>query len=82
MRHAIERNLMVIGEALNQAQRIDPSIAGRLPELRGVVDLRNVLIHGYYKVQHDIIWACIEREVEPLLEVVGRMLKEGAEEDC
>lgn len=65
-----------LGEALNQAQRIDETLEDRLPDLRGIVDLRNVLIHGYYKVKHDIVWASIEREVPPLRELVDELLRE------
>ena len=78
MRHAIERNLMIIGEALNQARRIDETIGERLPDLRGIVDFRNILIHGYYTVKHDIVWANIQREVGPLCETVECLLREYA----
>jgi uncharacterized protein with HEPN domain len=47
LRSAVERQLEIIGEALNQLSKADPQIADKIPDLRRVVALRNILIHGY-----------------------------------
>jgi len=44
---AVERKLEVIGEALSRAERADSTLVERVPDLRKVIGLRNVLAHGY-----------------------------------
>jgi uncharacterized protein with HEPN domain len=38
---AVERQLEVVGEALNQALHVDPSLDGRISEARRIVGFRN-----------------------------------------
>ncbi|MBQ7967750.1 MAG: DUF86 domain-containing protein, partial [Bacteroidaceae bacterium] len=45
LRRAIERNIEIIGEAMNRILRIDESIA--ITNARKIVDARNYIIHGY-----------------------------------
>jgi uncharacterized protein with HEPN domain len=56
LRSAVERQLEIMGEALGQLEKVAPELAERVPELRSAVDLRNILIHGYAKVNPRIIW--------------------------
>ncbi len=45
LQDAVERNLITIGEAVNQLLKHDPKIA--ISNARKIVDLRNRLTHGY-----------------------------------
>ena len=56
LRSAIERQLIGLGEALNQARHIDEDIVSLLPDLFGIIALRNRLIHGYDTVDNALIW--------------------------
>ncbi|MFB4202403.1 DUF86 domain-containing protein [Arhodomonas sp. KWT2] len=56
LRSAVERQLEIVGEALGQLEKVAPELAEEIPELRAAVDLRNILIHGYAKVNDRIIW--------------------------
>ena len=49
----------------------------RHPEVdwRGISGLRNVLVHGYFEVDLETIWAVIQHDV-PVLEGTVRMLLE------
>jgi uncharacterized protein with HEPN domain len=57
-------HLQIIGEA---AARLDSDgdPAQRLP-LRGIIGMRNVLVHGYFQVDDDLVWAVVEKELDPL----------------
>jgi uncharacterized protein with HEPN domain len=57
-------HLQIIGEA---AARLDPAgeAATSLP-LRGIVGMRNVLVHGYFQIDDDLVWKVVEQELDPL----------------
>lgn len=61
---AVERNIEIIGEAMNRILNQDPQIA--ITASRKIVDTRNRISHGYDSVSDDIIWAIIIRDL-PLL---------------
>ncbi|KDB51880.1 hypothetical protein X805_25220 [Sphaerotilus natans subsp. natans DSM 6575] len=56
LRSAVERQLEIVGEALNQLRKLDPETAGTFPELAQAVGLRNILIHGYASVNDRLVW--------------------------
>lgn len=63
-KRAIERNLEIIGEAINRILKKDSSI--RISNARKIVDARNHIIHSYDKISDDVIWAIVIRHL-PLL---------------
>ncbi len=65
-RSAVERQLAIIGEALSQLARVDQALAARIPELRRVIAFRNVLIHGYDRIDNAGVWRIVEADL-PLL---------------
>lgn len=52
-RRAVERELEIIGEAMNNFLRLNPS--AQLSYIRTVVDLRNKTIHAYDNINNTII---------------------------
>lgn len=52
-RRAVERNIEIIGEAMNRILQKDDSI--ELSNSRKIVDTRNRIIHGYDSVSDNII---------------------------
>ena len=73
LRRGIERELEIIGEAINRILKINPDI--EIPEARRIVDLRNWVIHGYDKVDDVIIWGIISRDIPKLKKQVEKLLK-------
>lgn len=74
LRRAVERELEIIGEAVNHLLDLDESIA--IDNARRIVDLRNFVIHGYDKVDNVIIWGVISRDLPKLKEQVDKLLDE------
>ncbi|GAH56869.1 unnamed protein product, partial [marine sediment metagenome] len=35
-------------------------------EWKDIIGLRHVLVHGYYQIRNEIVWATIERDLKPL----------------
>ena len=69
---AIERQLSIIGEAVNKFDKLYPDLS--LENARKIVGFRNRLIHAYDAVDPSMIWAIIQKYL-PLLkdEVVAKM---------
>lgn len=57
LQQAIERNIEIIGEAVNSLLKINPEIA--ITSARRMVDARNKIIHGYDEIQLVQIWNII-----------------------
>ena len=74
LRRAVERELEIIGEAVNHLLALDESIA--IDKARRIVDLRNFVIHGYDKVDNVIIWGVISRDLPKLKQQVDKLMEE------
>ena len=70
---AIERNIEIIGEALNRILKVSPDIA--ISDSRKIVDTRNRIIHGYDSITPDILWLIIKRSLPILQKEVSELLK-------
>jgi uncharacterized protein with HEPN domain len=77
LRSAVERQFEIIGEALNKAASLDPSLVDCLPELNRIVGLRNRLIHGYDNVDDEILWDVVQSKLGPLAARISAVLAEG-----
>jgi len=38
--------------------------------------MRHILVHGYYQIRDEIVWATIDTELEPLKQKISKFLKE------
>lgn len=65
---AVERQLGIIGEAVNKFDMIHPEIS--LENARRIVGFRNRLIHAYDAVDSSMIWAIIKKHLTPLKEEI------------
>jgi Uncharacterized conserved protein len=72
-RKAIERNIEIIGEAMNRILKIDPQFP--IDESRKIVDTRNRIIHGYDSVSEDVLWLIIVNYLPNLEKQVAAMLR-------
>jgi len=70
---AVERNIEIIGEAMDRIIKINPSI--QITDSRKIVDTRNRIIHGYDTVSSDVIWLIVNRYLPILEEEVKQLLK-------
>ncbi len=71
-RRATERNIEIIGEAMNRILKTNPSIA--ITNSRKIVDARNYIIHGYDSLSVDILWSIVVNHLPKLQEEVGELL--------
>jgi uncharacterized protein with HEPN domain len=73
-RSAVERQLEIIGEALNNLRRVDTATASLIPEMHRIIGLRNVLAHGYAVVDDRVVWSAAFTRVPELRRVVDSLL--------
>jgi len=59
------RNLELLGEAARQIPD-DIRAAHADVQWRRIIAVRNILVHGYFGVDNDIIWDIVTRELGPL----------------
>ena len=74
LRHSVEREFEIIGEALNRMSKIDPDTAARISELRRIVDFRNRIVHGYDTVDDEAVWAISQSHLKVLLQELRSQL--------
>ena len=73
-KRAIERNIEIIGEAMNRILKENSDI--EISNSRKIVDVRNRIIHGYDSVSDDVIWGIVIRNLPFLQNEVAILLKE------
>jgi uncharacterized protein with HEPN domain len=73
-KRAIERNIEIIGEAMNRVLRKDETIT--ITNSRKLVDVRNRIIHGYDSVSDDVIWGIVIRHLPILKTEIEKLLNE------
>ncbi len=66
---AVERQLSIIGEAVNKYEKLIPE--SPLSNARKIVGFRNRLIHTYNAIDQSIIWAIIKNHLVPLKKEVS-----------
>ena len=72
LRRAVEREFEIIGEAMGRIDKIDPHI--EISSKRQIIDMRNRVIHGYDKIDDEIIWGTIVRHLPTLRDEVNNLL--------
>ena len=75
---AVVRNFEIIGEASKNVERVAPDFISTHQELpfAFAYDMRNVLAHGYYKVDLGVVWKTIEKDLPYLREQVALAIKD------
>ena len=72
-RSAVERQLAIVGEAVNQLRRAWPEV--NLPNTKQMIDFRNRLIHSYDNVNDAIVWTIVRKHLPPLKREVAARLQ-------
>jgi uncharacterized protein with HEPN domain len=66
LRSAVERQFQIIGEALQQMLRRFPSTSMLITDHRSIINFRNILVHGYDRVDDEVVWGVVKGSL-PLL---------------
>ena len=74
-RRAVERNIEIIGEAVNRIVNADPDIP--ISNSKKIISTRNRIIHGYDSVSEEILWSIIVKNLPELEREVNNLLLES-----
>jgi len=75
LRRAVERNIGIIGEAVNKIVKDNPGI--EISNARAIIATRNRVIHDYAAVTDDVMWKIVINDLPGLKAEVDALLSEG-----
>jgi uncharacterized protein with HEPN domain len=73
---AVEREFIVIGEALRVALLTETKLATVITDAPNIVGFRNVLVHSYWRVNSDEVWTVVQADLPLLLSECRSLLGE------
>jgi uncharacterized protein with HEPN domain len=76
VRSAVEREFILIGEAVASLTRLEPGLSGRISHSRRIIDFRNHLAHDYAAVNDTVVWTIASGEAPILREECQAILAE------
>ncbi len=65
--------ILIIGEAANRVPKEEQALHSRIP-WKQIIGTRNRLIHGYDRVDLDILWSIVSEDLPRLTEALERIL--------
>ena len=77
-KRAVERELEIIGEAVNRILKIDAAFP--ISYARVIIGLRNRVIHGYDTIDDNLMWRIVVRDIPALKDEVELLLKKFGDE--
>jgi uncharacterized protein with HEPN domain len=72
---AVIRNLEVIGEACNNVSKNNPDFAAAHASVPWgfAYEMRNALSHGYFKVDHAVVWQTLQHDLPTLQKQIAAL---------
>ena len=79
---AVIRNIEIIGEASHNVEKYFTEFARLHPELplMFAYEMRNAVAHGYFKVDFEIVWKTIQKDLPALEQEIQTILQQLANE--
>ncbi len=75
LKRAVERNLEIIGEAVNRIITRDNAFTEKISNARAIVGLRNQVIHAYDNISDEIIWSILTNHLQKLKLEVEKLIE-------
>ena len=73
IKRAVERNLEIIGEAMNRIIKVYPDIP--ITDSKNIIGLRNQIIHAYDNISDEYIWSVVSKHLPVLKSEVEKMIQ-------
>ncbi|WP_304063372.1 DUF86 domain-containing protein [Pedobacter glucosidilyticus] len=69
---AVERNLEIIGEAVNRIIKMDANF--QFQNAKNIIGTRNRIIHSYDNISDELIWTIVRRDLPEIKQQVDKLL--------
>ena len=76
IRSSVEREFIIIGEALTQLSQQDSDLFALIEEAPQIIAFRYKLTHEYIKVSNRLVWGVIEIHLPRLVERCSQLLRQ------
>jgi uncharacterized protein with HEPN domain len=77
LKRAVERNLEIIGEAINRIITRDRALTEKIGDAKAIIGLRNQVIHAYDNISDENIWSILINHLPKLKIEVDGLLTEN-----
>ncbi|WP_029089991.1 HepT-like ribonuclease domain-containing protein [Brevibacterium album] len=77
IRSATERQMEILGEALNRLRRDDAETAARVPDLEKIIGMRNIITHQYGEIDYEIVWRAATTGIPALIPILNNLVDEA-----
>ena len=76
LRAGVEREFVTIGEAMSQLGKTAPDIAARISDARRIIGFRNMIVHGYDRIEDIAVWNAVQSQLPQLCAEAAALLAE------
>lgn len=77
LKRAIERNLEIIGEAVNRILKREADFEKFISNSKAIIGLRNQVIHSYDNISDENIWSIIINHIPKLKVEIKNLISEN-----
>ena len=77
LKRAVERDLEIIGEAMNRILTKDDEFKSKITNAKSIIGLRNQVIHAYDSISDENIWSILINHI-PKLKIEIEALIQGS----
>ena len=73
---AVERQIEILGEALNRVRKSYQQAADQIPDIHRIIGMRNIIAHGYGSVDGQLVWVAATTRIVVLETILAEMLQD------
>ncbi len=77
LKRATERELEIIGEAVNRIIKQDSSFENQITNAKSIIALRNQVIHAYDSISDENIWSILINHLPKLKSDIDKLISEN-----
>ena len=79
LKRAVERDLEIIGEAVNRIIKKDSIYVEKISNSQAIIGLRNHVIHSYDNISDENIWSILISHIPTLKVDIERLIEENSQ---